>query len=257
MFAQGTAGMLQILAMVNPRFKGAAEGAGHIAAGLQDASDGFSTASDKAAAAGDAFFGLAEEAHNGQLRVDALRAALAKVKDKDVRIRVRTTVTSAFDAVDAAVQAAQDAGATGDTRAPWGAGPALGTAGLAEAHALFTAGLGGHRITSGVRHHNLGSVNSDHARGRAMDVTGPRLGSYALAVRKAGGHAAFHGDGATRHLHVVPVTHHTPTPSMTTGDTLHAEVHFHGAAPSPFNARRIVAGALRDADRDRRERGGR
>jgi hypothetical protein len=57
-------------------------------------------------------------------------------------------------------------------------------------------------VTSGYRTHHLGSSNSDHANGRALDLVGSGLFAYATAVRKAGGYAAFHGDGLSRHLHV-------------------------------------------------------
>lgn len=61
---------------------------------------------------------------------------------------------------------------------------------------------GNQKITSGVRFHNLGSPYSDHATGRAIDVTGSNLPGYARAARAAGGFAEFHGAGDGRHLHV-------------------------------------------------------
>lgn len=87
-----------------------------------------------------------------------------------------------------------------------------------------------------------------------MDVKGPHLGSYANAVRAAGGYAALHGQGANRHLHVVPRTHR-PQAEMVGGDTLHAEVHFHGGNPRPFDARQAVISGLREAERRKRQRG--
>ena len=89
-----------------------------------------------------------------------------------------------------------------------------------------------------------------------MDVKGPHLGSYANAVRAAGGYAALHGQGAGRHLHVAMRTNR-PQAATAGGDTLHAEVHLHGGAVRPFDARQAVISGLREAARNKRQRGGR
>lgn len=49
-----------------------------------------------------------------------------------------------------------------------------------------------------------GRGSGDHQAGRALDLVGSGLGSYAKAIRSAGGYAAMHGSGANRHLHAVP-----------------------------------------------------
>lgn len=72
-------------------------------------------------------------------------------------------------------------------------------------HSQFDMAIAGNRtITSGMRSNRLGSLSSDHLAGRAYDLTGQNLGMYQAAVRAAGGFAEFHGNGAARHLHVVP-----------------------------------------------------
>jgi len=88
----------------------------------------------------------------------------------------------------------------GDTSSPrWNILQTLGK------HSSFDMGIAGTRqISSGLRNYNLGSLSSDHAMGRAYDLTGQNLGAYQSAVRAAGGLAEFHGRGGSRHLHVVP-----------------------------------------------------
>jgi hypothetical protein len=72
-------------------------------------------------------------------------------------------------------------------------------------HAGLDSQLTGKRtITSAFRTWGLGSPSSDHATGRAYDLTGQNLGQYAKLVHANGGFAEFHGAAANRHLHVVP-----------------------------------------------------
>jgi hypothetical protein len=72
-------------------------------------------------------------------------------------------------------------------------------------HASIDGMLTGNRtITSSYRTYGLGSINSDHVTGRAIDLVGANLGQYKVMTEKAGGFAEFHGRGGTRHLHVVP-----------------------------------------------------
>jgi len=70
--------------------------------------------------------------------------------------------------------------------------------------ALSSMVTGKRQITSGVRNFNLGSINSDHVTGGALDLVGQNLGQYKSAVEASGGFAEFHGVNAARHLHVVP-----------------------------------------------------
>lgn len=249
----GIAQVLHFMALLDPRFQGAADGADRVAKTLGDTSSAFDSASKGAKKTADQFWAQSEAAHKAQQNNDLLRESLDKLKNKKVKVVIRTIVKGGFGSLGIGAPVPDT---TGDTASPWGTGPALGPAGLAAAHAGYAANLGGHRITSGVRGWNLGSAHSDHLRGRAMDITGPRLGSYAQAVRAAGGYAAFHGTGGSRHLHVVPRTHR-PEPVMAAGgDTFHNELHFHGPA-KPFDVRSAVISANRDTARRRRERGGR
>jgi hypothetical protein len=73
------------------------------------------------------------------------------------------------------------------------------------AHSRFNNMLPGKRmITSSWREWGLGSPSSDHATGRAYDLTGDNLQQYAKNINSAGGFAEFHGVAGQRHLHVVP-----------------------------------------------------
>lgn len=72
-------------------------------------------------------------------------------------------------------------------------------------HNAINSMVGGQRqVTSGYRNFALGSINSDHKNGRALDLVGSNLGSYAKAMVNSGGFAEFHGSGQGRHLHTVP-----------------------------------------------------
>lgn len=90
-------------------------------------------------------------------------------------------------------------GAVGDTST------SRALSGTMRAHSYFNSMLTGKRqITSSLRFDNLGSPSSDHAAGRAYDLTGQNLGQYQRMIDKAGGFAEFHGVASSRHLHVVP-----------------------------------------------------
>ena len=77
-----------------------------------------------------------------------------------------------------------------------------------SAHNRLTSDLPGKRvITSSYRNFALGSMNSDHVTGNALDLVGDNLVSYRDAVKRSGGFAEFHGGfGDSKHLHVVPNT---------------------------------------------------
>jgi hypothetical protein len=118
----------------------------------------------------------------------------------------------------------------GDTPGPRGGrfGDVMGL------HARLSAGIPGKRtITSHVRSWGLGSSNSDHATGRAIDLVGSGLGAYQVAARRAGAFAEFHGDGEGRHLHVAGDTP-GPRPSIGPrgGDDggMHLHVHLEAGA---------------------------
>ena len=111
------------------------------------------------------------------------------------------------------------ADAASDTRTPRGPiGDAtsrnLGT--TLSNHSVVGGSIPGKRnITSSYRNFALGSLNSDHVTGRALDLTGQNLVSYRDKMENAGGFAEFHGAGDTRHLHVVP-------PNRSLGDSMTA-----------------------------------
>jgi hypothetical protein len=109
-------------------------------------------------------------------------------------------------------------------------------------------------ITSGFRTNNLGSINSDHAAGRALDITGQYLGSYATAMNNAGGFAEFHGAGGGRHLHVVPPDNGpigdtmSPLPSMSMGNAgnSYANSYSFNIASTPNASADQIAQAVMD-----------
>jgi hypothetical protein len=106
-------------------------------------------------------------------------------------------------------KAAFDELMAGDTSSPRGKGIGDTTSSrLAQTmsrHASMNGQLTGTRtITSAFRTFGLGSPSSDHATGRAYDLTGQNLGAYSKLVHANGGFAEFHGNNANRHLHVVP-----------------------------------------------------
>jgi len=93
----------------------------------------------------------------------------------------------------------------GDTATPRGDTPSSRFKSTYVNHSYFDSLISGKRkITSGVRDFDVGSINSDHVTGRALDLTGQNLGMYKTSVEAAGGFAEFHGSNGSRHLHVVP-----------------------------------------------------
>jgi len=106
----------------------------------------------------------------------------------------------------------------GDTSSPRGKGIGDTTSSrlsqtMARHSAIDSQLTGSRNVTSAYRTTGLGSINSDHVMGRALDLTGQNLGQYAKLVHANGGFAEFHGTNASRHLHVVP------GPGGPTGDT--------------------------------------
>jgi hypothetical protein len=98
-----------------------------------------------------------------------------------------------------------DATKSGDTSTPRGDTTTSRLSQTMARHASVDGQLTGKRtVTSGYRTTDLGSINSDHVTGRALDLTGQNLGQYATMIQNTGGFAEFHGVGGERHLHVVP-----------------------------------------------------
>ncbi len=136
-------------------------------------------------------------------------------------------------------------------------------------HAAMNSQLTGKRtITSGYRTTSLGSINSDHVMGRAIDLTGQNLGQYAKLVHSNGGFAEFHGRGASRHLHTVPgpgaAIGETSTPkankpvTITTGSgqsSASYTVNVYGAQGQSVNdLANAVMAKIKDSERTHRER---
>lgn len=236
---------------------------GQWAESLMNSANSASTAAGAMRDAADDVGEFADKTFTARDRVKELNKALEKVENKKVRLKITATMEDVWAAVDAAVEFAnnptgrgrgnrgnrnRDDG-SGDTAVGMGVG-SLGAAGLQAAHAMYSGALGGHSITSGVRNYNLGSVQSDHRYGRAMDVQGPRLGAYAQVVRRNGGYAALHGTGGNRHLHVVPQTRR---PQPRGGNSFHADVTVVNPAAA-MDVEAAVARGLRAAARQTRER---
>jgi hypothetical protein len=135
-------------------------------------------------------------------------------------------------------------------------------------HQAINAQLTGKRqITSAWRNHNLGSVNSDHVTGRAYDLKGQNLGQYAKLIHANGGFAEFHGNLASRHLHVVPGpvpgVGDTPVPANNGGASspmnystgpANYTININGANASPEAIASMVMAKLDDRERQYRER---
>ena len=134
-----------------------------------------------------------------------------------------------------------------------------------SAHSRFDSALTGSRkITSAFRTTGLGSPSSDHAAGRAYDLTGQNLGQYAKMISDSGGFAEFHGSASSRHLHVVPPLGDTSTTRMSSGGGSSAgggvavapvTVNVYGAQnQSPQEIARQVIQEIEKAQRNFRER---
>ena len=139
----------------------------------------------------------------------------------------------------------------GDTSTPRGVGDTSVSKSLRStlsSHRYFNGKLTGKRtITSAFRTNNLGSPSSDHATGRAYDLTGQNLGQYSKMINSSGGFAEFHGANANRHLHVVPPSGDTSSPrSGSSGSSMAAPnitVNVH-ASPG-MNVDALVAKTIR------------
>jgi len=200
--------VMEWAALLDPRLQGVADKANDFAQGIGKLADAQAAAGDKAWELANQFSKQADQAGRAQERAELLRKTLKGIKSRTVKITV-DTVVQGFQGlgigapVDGGRKQQNGDDPTGDTASPRSRGMASGV--LATAHARLSSGIPGtQRVTSGLRFHNLGSPGSDHARGRALDIQGPGLNAYANRVRAAGGYAAFHGSGPSRHLHAVP-----------------------------------------------------
>ncbi len=135
-----------------------------------------------------------------------------------------------------------------------------------SAHSRFDSALTGSRkITSAFRTFGLGSPSSDHAAGRAYDLTGQNLGQYAKMISESGGFAEFHGSASSRHLHVVPPLGDTSVTRVSSGKGSSSSgggvalapvtVNVYGAEnQSPQDIARQVVQEIERAQRNWRER---
>ena len=136
-------------------------------------------------------------------------------------------------------------------------------------HASIDGMLTGKRsVTSAYRTTGLGSINSDHVTGRALDLVGPNLGQYKTLTDQAGGFAEFHGRGGSRHLHVVPgsgAIGDTTVPSLTQrpismtqsgggGSTNYYTFQITGGNASPEDIANRVMAKIKDNARAEMER---
>ena len=136
-------------------------------------------------------------------------------------------------------------------------------------HSAINGQLTGNRtITSSYRTGNLGSINSDHVTGRAIDLVGQNLGQYAVLTRQSGGFAEFHGTSGSRHLHVVPgpgaigdtmtpaVNSSTPivVPGSSTSGGNTYTFHINGGTNSPEEIANVVMQKIKRAESIARER---
>lgn len=120
-------------------------------------------------------------------------------------------------------------------------------------------------VTSSLRSWALGSPGSDHGTGRAYDLKGSNLNTYAREVRAAGGFAEHHGSGAGRHLHVAVGDTPRPRARVSAGASSDAGtliVVEPGAIvvnnpASSIDLEEAIAAGIARYDRDRRERGAR
>jgi hypothetical protein len=144
--------------------------------------------------------------------------------------------------------------------------PRRNTLSAMGSHSMFDAQIAGKRtVTSGQRNFALGSMNSDHAAGRAYDLVGQNLGLYGQAIRQAGGFAEFHGNGASRHLHVVPggvpvgdtATPFIASPVMASSSNSSSTVNIVVNAPQGMDVQALaseVASRIERAQKSRNER---
>jgi hypothetical protein len=139
----------------------------------------------------------------------ALQSSIIETNKKIGNLFTTMNDTPAWMKPDALKNAFKEAGLIKDTMTPRGSivGDTT-TSRLSQTmarHASIDGMLTGNRtITSSYRTYGLGSINSDHVTGRAIDLVGANLGQYKVMTERAGGFAEFHGRGGTRHLHVVP-----------------------------------------------------
>ena len=147
---------------------------------------------------------------------------------------------------------------TSDTKHPLGDTSST-LAGTLAAHNRISGGLPGKRtITSGYRNYALGSSNSDHINGRALDIVGDNLGAYQRGIKSGGGFAEFHGGGRSRHLHTVPAIGDTSMSKGGLGTLSNTNNYTINVTGGPnANAQEVaslVMNEIQNLDRSNRER---
>jgi hypothetical protein len=156
------------------------------------------------------------------------------------------------DAMDLVIQELSP----GDTKRPIGdVGSTLGS--TMNKYNMLNGQLPGTRmITSGYRNYALGSINSDHVMGRALDVVGSNLNGLQSLTQANGGFAEFHGSGSGRHLHMVPNAQgDTAGPVGGGGSTYNYNINVEGGPNAhPQEVARLVMDEIERTSRNRRER---
>lgn len=199
------------------------------------------------------YVGLLNEAESS---FESQQGLLDGVLNRFVIINTILGTIASFNSLNSAVRSGQPwqtqvelqgGQVVGDSPFPLSAhlsNPALGGSTLAAWRAVDSMLPGSRMVTSHVRDFGLGSSDSDHRSGRAVDVIGSNLAMARAMVRKMGGAAEFHGTGPTRHLHVVP-------PAAGPRQDRHYDLSVQ-AGPNLADVERVTRRAIRQADTDAR-----
>lgn len=125
----------------------------------------------------------------------------------------------------------------------------------AATHAAVDGATPGNRAVSNVTFGQY--AGSDHRAGRALDLVGSNLNTYARNLRKMGGFAEMHGSGRGRHLHAAYGDTTRPRAGgMGAGDSdAPIQIMVNVTTNTELDVEAAVVAALRQYERDRRERG--
>lgn len=192
-----------------------------------------------------------------------INAELAAINDKTIHIAIAPPSPAALAKIDRQL----GGGAIGDTHTSRATGTGNLASTFAAHHAISSATGARPRVTNAlVGGGGRGRGSGDHQNGRALDLVGNGLSAYAKATRAAGGYAAFHGSGSTRHLHAVhgdttsSRARHVKARVVRSNDVAVAPVVIGAGAivvqnpASHIDVKRAVADGIREYLRDEAER---